>query len=134
VVFFLGVFWKRLNGKGCLAALVVGFLLGLFRLAIDTPVKLIEGFEYESGSFLWIINNMFFQYYSIVILVICMAVMIAVSYLTREPDYEKISGLTYGTITPEQRANSRSSWSWVDVLASVAVVVAILAAYLYFNG
>ena len=134
VVFFLGVFWKRLNGKGCLAALVVGFLLGLFRLAIDTPVKLIEGFEYESGSFLWIINNMFFQYYSIVILVICMAVMIVVSYSTREPDYEKISGLTYGTITAEQRAQSRSSWNWVDVLASVAVVVAILAAYLYFNG
>ncbi len=134
VVFFLGVFWKRLNGKGCLAALVVGFLLGLFRLAIDTPVKLIDGFEYESGSFLWIINNMFFQYYSIVILVICMAVMILVSYSTREPDYEKISGLTYGTVTPEQRAESRSSWSWLDVGASVAVVVAILVAYLYFNG
>ncbi len=46
VVFFLGVFWKRLNGAGCLAALIVGFLMGLFRLAIDTPVKLIDGFQY----------------------------------------------------------------------------------------
>ena len=45
VVFFLGVFWKRLNGAGCLAALIVGFLLGLFRLAVDTPVKLIDGFQ-----------------------------------------------------------------------------------------
>ena len=45
VVFFLGVFWKRLNGAGCLAALIVGFLLGLFRLAVDTPVKLIDGLQ-----------------------------------------------------------------------------------------
>ena len=46
VVFFLGVFIKRLNGKGCLAALIVGFLLGVFRLAVDTPVALqLAGFE-----------------------------------------------------------------------------------------
>src|SRR5205809_918560 len=39
-VFFLGVTFKRLNAKGCLAALIVGFLLGAFRLAVDTPVSL----------------------------------------------------------------------------------------------
>ena len=45
VVFFFGVFMKRLNAKGCLAALIVGFAMGAFRLAIDTPVKLgLEGF------------------------------------------------------------------------------------------
>jgi solute:Na+ symporter, SSS family len=31
VVFFLGIFWKRLNAPGCLAALIVGFAMGLFR-------------------------------------------------------------------------------------------------------
>ena len=46
VVFFLGVFNKRLNGKGCLAALIIGFALGVFRLAVDTPVKLgLAGFR-----------------------------------------------------------------------------------------
>ena len=80
VVFFLGVFWKRLNGAGCLAALIVGFLMGLFRLAVDTPVKLIEGFKYTEGSFLWIVNNIFFQYYSILILIVCAVTMIVVSY------------------------------------------------------
>jgi solute:Na+ symporter, SSS family len=42
VVFFLGVFWKRLNARGCMAALIVGFSLGIFRLAIDTPVQLTD--------------------------------------------------------------------------------------------
>ena len=37
VVFFFGVFWKRLNGQGCVAAMIVGFLLGMFRMAVDTP-------------------------------------------------------------------------------------------------
>jgi SSS family solute:Na+ symporter len=134
VVFFLGIFWKRLNGPGCLAALIIGFLLGLFRLGVDTPVKLIEGFTYQEGSLLWIVNNMFFQYYSILILIVCGVVMIAVSYVTRAPDYQQISGLTFGTLTDKDRQESRASWGAVDVLASVLVVVAILAAYMYFRG
>jgi SSS family solute:Na+ symporter len=134
VVFFLGVFVKRLNAKGCLWALIVGFALGLFRLAVDTPVKLMSGFTYAEGSFLWIVNNTFFQYYSIVILVVSAAVMYLVSYMTEAPDYQKISGLTYATVTREDQAVSRASWNRTDVIASVAVLVAILAAYLYFTG
>ena len=37
VVFFFGVFFKRLNAKGCLWAMVVGFVVGLFRMLVDTP-------------------------------------------------------------------------------------------------
>jgi SSS family solute:Na+ symporter len=134
VVFFLGVFVKRLNAKGCLWALIVGFALGLFRLAIDTPVKLISGFQYAEGSLFWIVNHTFFQYYSILILLVSAAVMYVVSYMTEEPDYAKIRGLTYATVTHEDRAASRASWNRNDVIASVAVLVAILAAYLYFTG
>jgi len=134
VVFFLGIFSKRLNSKGCLAALIVGFLLGVFRLAIDTPVKLIEGFQYQQGSLLWIISNIYFQYYSVFIFLVCVIVMIAVSWLTSVPSYERISGLTYGTVNDEHRRLSRGSWDWRDVAASVVVLAVILAAYLYFNG
>jgi SSS family solute:Na+ symporter len=134
VVFFLGVFMKRLNGKGCLAALIVGFLMGLVRLAIDTPVKLRAGFHYAEGSLLWIINNIFFQYYSILIFTVCVVVMIVVSYATEKPNYEKIKGLTYGTESNEDRTKSRASWSAVDVVFSCVVLVIIIAAYLYFRG
>jgi SSS family solute:Na+ symporter len=134
VVFFFGVFVKRLNAKGCLWALIVGFVLGLFRLAVDTPVKLIDGFAYTEGSLFWIVNNMFFQYYSILILLVSVSVMYAVSYMTEEPDYDRIAGLTYGTVTAEHRAESRASWTQADVLASATVLVAIVAAYVYFSG
>ncbi len=134
VVFFLGIFWKRLNAKGCLAALIVGFALGVFRLAVDTPIKVYADFAYAEGSFLWIVNKIYFQYFSLLIFLISSAVMVVVSYLTSEPDYDRISGLTYGTITEEQRSTTRSSWSGLDVAASVALLAAILVAYLYFRG
>jgi len=134
VVFFLGVFSKRLNAKGCLATLITGFSLGLFRLAIDTPVKLLDGFTYAEGSFFWVINNVFFQYYSLFIFLVCVVVMIVVSKLTEEPAYEKIDGLTFSTTSGEDRQSSRDSWSMRDVVASVLVLILIIAAYLYFTG
>jgi SSS family solute:Na+ symporter len=133
VVFFFGVFFKRLNGPGCLATLIVGFLMGIVRLVIDTPVALF-GRTYTEGSLPWILNNMFFQYYSILILLVCIGVFYAVSYATKAPDYARISGLTYGTVTSDQRSESRSSWGFPDVFWSGFVIVCILAAYLFFRG
>ena len=134
VVFFLGIFWKRLNSKGCLAALLVGFAMGVFRLAVDTPVKIFADFSYSENSFLWIVNKIYFQYFSLLIFLVSSASMIIVSYLTGKPDYDRITGLTYGTITEAHRQESRDSWSLLDVAASITLLVAILAAYLYFRG
>jgi SSS family solute:Na+ symporter len=60
--------------------------------------------------------------------------MVGVSYLTNPPPYEKLSGLTYATLTEEDRRESRASWDWRDVGASAVVLLIILAAYLYFTG
>jgi SSS family solute:Na+ symporter len=133
VVFFLGVFCKRLNSSGALAALIVGFALGVFRLAVDTPVKLFDH-QYAEGSLLWIVNNTYFQYYSLFIFLVSVLVMVVCSYFGPAPDQSRISGLTYGTITDEHRRESRSTWNWTDLAASAFVLLAILAAYLYFSG
>jgi len=136
-VFFLGVAFKRLNAKGCLAALLVGFALGAFRLAVDTPVSLglaslAQG--YPTGSFLWIVNNLYFQYYSLFIFVASCVVMIAVSYLTPAPALERLQNLTFATVTSEGREQSRASWNRWDVINSGIVLFLILLAYLYFTG
>jgi SSS family solute:Na+ symporter len=144
VVFFFGVFWKRLNAKGCLWALIVGFVLGLSRMLVDTPVALgLFGYAdaartvangYPQGSFLWVVNNIYFQYFSVLITIVSIVVMIVVSYLTREPDYGKIKSLTFGTATEEDRRRTRASWDWHELLGSAIVLAFILAAYLYFRG
>jgi len=137
VVFFFGVFMKRLNAKGCLAALTTGFVLGAFRLAVDTPVSLrMAGLErgYPEGSWLWIVNNIYFQYYSLLIFLVSAAVMIGVSYWTEAPQEKQIEGLTYATVTEEHRRESRMSWNQWDVTSSGVVLGLILIAYLYFTG
>jgi SSS family solute:Na+ symporter len=94
------------------------------------------GFEggYTQGSLPWIIHQVYFQYYSLGIFLVCVVVMIGVSYLSAPPSDEKIRGLTFATVTTEQRAVSRSSWSGADIAASGVVLVLILVAYLFFRG
>jgi SSS family solute:Na+ symporter len=115
----------------------VGFLMGLLRLAVDTPVALkMEGFEngWIEGSFPWIVNHIYFQYYSLLIFLVSIAAMVIVSYVTPAPSEERLKGLTFGTLTDEHRRESRASWSAADVIASGVVMAAIIAAYVYFRG
>jgi solute:Na+ symporter, SSS family len=136
-VFFFGVFMKRLTAAGCLAALLTGFALGMIRLLVDTPVTLgMAGYEhgYSPGSWLWILNNIYFQYYGLLIFLVSVAVLIVVSYATPPPADHQLKGLTYATVTSEQRRESRRSWNHWDLLNSAVVLVLIAAAYLYFNG
>jgi len=133
VVFFTGVLWKRMNAKGCISVLIVGFALGLFRMAVDTPVKLFQ-VQYPTGSFLWIVNHIYFQYYSLGITILTVLVMVLVSYLSREPDYKHLAGLTFGTTTEDHRRESRAQRSRGDIIASVILVICIVLAYIYFSG
>ena len=137
VVFFLGVFFKRMNAQGALWAMVVGFALGIFRMLVDTPVTLgIGEFQsgYAQGSFLWIVNNIYFQYFSVLITIVSAVVMVVVSHVTAEPEYAKIQSLTFETTTVEDRQRTRAGWGWQDVVASALVLVCILGSYLYFRG
>ncbi|HXK11517.1 MAG TPA: sodium:solute symporter [Vicinamibacteria bacterium] len=137
VVFFLGVFWKRMNGAGALWAMVVGFVMGIVRMIVDTPVTLgVAGFEhgYAYGSFLWIFNNIYFQYFSVLITIVSAVVMVGVSLATAAPDEAKIRSLTFGTATEEDKRKTREGWDWHDIATSALILCCILAAYLYFRG
>jgi SSS family solute:Na+ symporter len=135
VVFFFGVFWKRLNASGCLWAMIVGFAIGLFRMMVDTPVTMgLKPGGYQPGSFLWIVNNINFQYFSILITFVSAVVMVAVSYATPAPDYAALKDLTFATRSAASRSDSKSSWDWREVAASVFVLVVVVFGYLYFTG
>ncbi len=137
VVFFFGVFFKRLNAAGALWAMIVGFALGIFRMVVDTPVTLgLNGLAdgYQHGSFLWIVNNIYFQYFSVLITIVSAIVMVVVSHMTAAPDYQRIQNLTFATTTGADKADTRASWGWREVAASGLVLACILGGYLYFRG
>jgi SSS family solute:Na+ symporter len=137
VVFFFGVFFKRLNAQGALWAMIVGFVLGIFRMLVDTPVTLgLAGFQdgYPQGSFLWIVNNTYFQYFSVLITLVSILVMVGVSYMTSEPDYLRIQNLTFATTTQEDKDATRAGWDWREVAGSTLVLACIIGSYVYFSG
>ena len=90
------------------------------------PVTLgVAGFEagYTPGSLLWIVNNSYFQYYSLMIFLVSVVVMVVVSHMTPAPATSQLTGLTYATMTAEQRRESRHQLGsdgpdWVGLCAS----------------
>ena len=101
-VFLLGIFWKRINGTAAITTLVGGFSLGMLRLVLELNKTRLHGVLYTFAS----VN---FLYFCIFLFVLCVAVLIGVSLLTKKPAYEKISGLTYGTTVAADRAASRAT-------------------------
>ena len=72
--------------------------------------------------------------WSLLIFVVSALTMFAVSYVTAAPSAAQIQGLTFATVTPEQRAETRRSWNHWDVINSAIVLSLILTAYIYFSG
>ena len=131
-VFLLGLFFKRINGKGAVAGLSIGFVAGMFKLTIQA---LTGGNNpaIQSPAFLVYVGEYNFLYATGWLTLISIIVIVGVSLLTAPPNKEQIVGLTYATSTPEQRKESRESWNYIDVLGTVLVLGLVLGMYLYFS-
>jgi SSS family solute:Na+ symporter len=127
-VFLLGVISKKTTPTAGFTGLVVGFSLGMLRLALNVIYKDVEA----DGLIYRLIVEPNWLHYEIAIFVIIIALMIVVSYFTKPMDPTKIQGLYFGSATPEQRAVTRASWGKWDVIHSVIIIGFIIAFYIYF--
>ncbi|UCF18655.1 MAG: sodium:solute symporter [Gemmatimonadota bacterium] len=125
-VFFLGLFWKRLNAAGAMSALVGGFAIGMLRLVAELNKSALGGFLYWFAD----VN---FLYFAILLTGVCVALLVGVSLLYPAPGLEQINGLTYATTMAEDRARSRASWNARDVVLSLVVLAVIAAILIYFS-
>jgi len=125
-VFLLGVFFKRLNAKGALTAMVAGFIIGIVKLTLELFQKDLSGVLYDFAT----IN---FLYFCIYLFLFAIVVMVVVSLLTPKPSEEQIRGLTFATTVAEDRAASRASWNKWDVILSFIVVGIIVSIFIYFS-
>lgn len=129
-VFLLGLFWKRANSRGAFIGLIVGFVLGMTKLTIEA----VDGSRpFEDGSFFANIADFNFLYYSGVLLILSTLVIVAASLTSKAPSDEQISGLTYSSLTEEDKREIRESWNRFDVIGSVVVLGLVAGFYLYFS-
>ena len=61
--------------------------------------------------------------------VLCMSV----SVMTSEPDYKKIQGLSYGTLSKEDVVSSSNSYSTIDIVLSLVLVLIVIGILVFFS-
>jgi len=129
-VFLLGLFCKRINSKGAIWGLGLGFVIGMLKLTIQTFFG-VNKIEYP--QIFAAIGDFNFLYFSGVLFAISAGVIIFVSFAYPAPSENKIAGLTFATSTAEDKRITRESWNVWDVLVTIFVLGLVATVYLYFS-
>lgn len=128
--FLLGICWKRTSAQGGMWGMLAGIIIGITRLsakvyysnAVDASDNLFKALFYDM-NWLFFCGWMF---------LFCIVLTIVVSLCTKAPEAEKIQGLVFGTATPAERAATRASWNYWDVIHTVIILSITAAFYWYF--
>jgi SSS family solute:Na+ symporter len=140
-VFLLGLFWGRLNAAGALASLLTGLVLGMLRLVLE----IVAGSGGDLDGLAGRVVGVNFLHYAILLFAVCSVVLAVVSLMTPPPPGAQIAGLTFATARePVTRADLPSSiaieeampdagWRRIDLWLTVALVLLVLAVWLYFS-
>jgi SSS family solute:Na+ symporter len=139
-VFLLGVFNRKITPKAGQWGLLIGALIGLFRLClmvIDPGThfdaitqKMITDPALHTGIFAILKIN--WLHFCIFLFFFTMALMVLISMFTPKATVEQLQGITYFSQSPEQIRETRESWSWIDVVTTLVVVAVCVAFYIYF--
>ena len=128
-VFLLGIIWKRVNAQAAIVTLFSGLFLLILRLGSEIAKN--EGII-ETG-FLYDFASVNFSYMAIWMFIFSVALCISTSLLTSEPDYKKIQGLSYGTLTSSDKITSEKSYNSIDVVLSFVLVLIVIGILIFFS-
>ena len=120
-VFVMGLCWKRMNLRGAVWGLSVGFILGMAKLGANAIWGGADGFAFVQDF-----------YFSGILLVLSLAIVVIASLTAQAPDDAHQNGLCFACLSADYKKENRESWNWVDVAASIFVVGCVIAAYAYF--
>jgi SSS family solute:Na+ symporter len=139
-VFLLGVFNRKITPKAGEWGLLIGFVIGMFRLGLmvfdpgthfDAANKMITDPMLRYGIFKFVLQFNWLHF-CLFLFLFTMAIMVVISMFTPKAGSEQLQGLTYFSQSPEQIAETRNSWSKIDVITSLIVVAVCVAFYIYF--
>ena len=128
-VFLLGLFWKRTTAQGAFLGLIIGVALGVVKLCIEAYADNV-GFE---PGFMANLARFNFLYYSGALLIISVTIVVTVSFFTKPASEEQIAGITYPTLSAEDKKEIRESWDKYDIILTLIVGGLVLGMYLYFS-
>ncbi len=127
-VFLLGILSKRTTPAAGLWGLIIGFSLGMLRLGLN----IFHGSVEEESLVYKVILSHNWLHYEIYLFFFVIAAMVIISYFTERKDPNSIVGLTLGSATASQRAETRASYNYWDMINSAIIITIILVFYAYF--
>lgn len=132
-VFLLGIIWKRVNSTAAITTLMTGLVLLILRLSSEIyyQPQILSGEAVDGVMFAFATIN--FAHMAIFMFIFSVFICISVSLLSQAPNYETIKGLAFGTLTEEQKADSKGSYDTIDVVLSVLLVVIVIGVLSYFT-
>lgn len=71
---------------------------------------------------------------AIFMFIFSVALCIGTSLATTAPNYETIKGLSFGTLSAEDKQLAKKSYDTIDVVLSVLLVVIVIGILMYFTG
>ena len=128
-VFLLGIFYKRINAKGALATLIAGFAIGALRMILELAKD-----RLPEGSLFYHLGAMNFLTFGAYFFLICVIIAITVSLTAPAEPSEKLRGLTFATLTHEQKSANKNSYNWVDIITSLVVLAMVIYVMVSFSG
>jgi SSS family solute:Na+ symporter len=128
-VFILGIFSKRINARGALGTLVMGLAVAVIRIGLELAADYIT-----PGSMLHSFATANFLTFASWFFLFCVVFCVGVSLTSPAPSAEKIQGLTYGTLTQEQKDANRASYNMWDIILSLAVIGIVVYVMISFTG
>lgn len=131
-VFFLGLFWKRINSHGATWGLAAGFVLGMIKLTIQAFFGSGAG-KMANPAWLAAIGDFNFLYATGLLFAASAVIIVVASLLTPPPPEEKIHGLTYGSIHQEATEEIRRSWDPTNKVLAGVILALVAGLYLYFS-
>ena len=127
-VFLLGILSKRTTPAAGIWGLIIGFTLGMLRLGLSIFKEYVP-----DDSFIYsLILSHNWLHYEIYLFFIVIAAMVIISYFTERKDPNTIVGLTIGSASAAQRAETRASYNYWDIINSAIIITIILVFYAYF--
>ncbi len=133
-IFLMGILWKRVNANAAIATLMAGLVLLVLRLGSEIyyQPEIAQGVEINALLFSFATIN--FSHMAIFLFLFSVALCIIVTLLTEPPDYTRIRGLAFGTLTADDKAQVRSSVTPLDIFFSIVLLGLVIGVLTFFTG
>ena len=125
-VFLLGIIWKRVNSKAAISTLIVGLFLLFLRLGSEIYFQTEINSNKVIDNWLFVFATVNFSHMAILMFIFSLILCSIISILSEVPDYDKITGLTLGTLTKKQKSDTTKTYGNIDIVLSVILVVVVI--------